>query len=220
MNNLKFELRLGGVFVVLFLALWLYLNPGVVSGKLTAQEIATNLAAAEKLPFPADEKPELLKRLRQWMESDDGKPFYMLNLMRYHPELNRFAGSPEFNGTPQESNQRYEDAAMPMLIRIGGYPLYAGTPHGGNLMAFQPTLDNWSRLLVVRYPSRRDFLRLLNGPEYLKIAPYKVMALQVVLTPTAAEVVMPELTWLVGALLLAIYCAVGWWRTVRKRGQA
>ena len=212
MNNLKFELRLGAVFLVLFLAFWLYLNPGVVTGKLTAQEIAANMAVAEKLPFPGGEKPALMKRLREWQETDDGKPVYMLNLMRYYPELKQFEGALESNKlSPKDSNQYYEKLAMAMLTKLGGYALYAGTPQGANLMEFEPALDNWSRLLVIRYPSRRDFLKLVTDPAYHPIEPYKMMALQVVLTPTTPEIVLPELSWLVGALLLAIFFAVGWW---------
>ena len=136
----------------------------------------------------------------------------MLNLMRYYPELRRFANAPDFKGTPQESNARYEAAARSMLLKIGGYPLFAGTPQGKNILEHDPSLDDWSRLLLVRYPSRRAFMKLLTSPTYPAIEPYKLMAVQVVLTPTTAELVVPSVPLLAGGVLLMVFLAVGWAR--------
>jgi hypothetical protein len=207
-----FLIVLAGVMLALFVAVWLWQNPGLIRGRLRAQEIAQFLVQIERLPFPADERPELLKRLRAWLENDDGKPFYMLNLMRYYPELRRLPNAPEFKGTPQESNARYEAAARSLLLKIGGYPLYAGTPQGKNLIEYDPALDDWSRLLLVRYPSRRAFLKLLTHPAFGEIEPYKLMALQVILTPTTPERVVPSVSLLVGGVLLVAFLAVGWAR--------
>jgi hypothetical protein len=207
-----FLIVLAGVMLALFVAVWLWQNPGLIQGRLRGQEIAQFLVQIERLPFPADERPELLQRTRAWLEDDDGKPFYMLNLMRYYPELRRLPNTPAFQGTPQESNARYEAAARAMLLKIGGYPLYAGTPHGKNLVAHDPALDDWSRLLLVRYPSRRAFMKLLTHPAYHEIEPYKLMALQLILTPTTAERVVPSVPMMVGGVLLVVFLAVGWAR--------
>jgi hypothetical protein len=204
------EMILATVLLALFVAVWLWQNPGIIGGRLSAQEIAHLLPVVEALPFPADERPELLRRMRAWMEGDDGKPFYMLNLMRYYPELRRLPDAPDFQGTPKESNARYEAATKPMLLRVGGYPVYAGTPHGKNLIEHDPALDDWSRLLLVRYPSRRAFLKLLTDPAYRQIEPYKLMALRLVLTPTTAQLVLPSVPLLAGGVLLVIFLALGW----------
>jgi hypothetical protein len=203
---------LAGVMLALFVAVWLWQNPGLIRGRLRAQEIAQLMAQVERLPFPAGERPELLKRVRAWMENDDGKPFYMLNLMRYYSELRRLPDAPEFKGTPQESNARYEAAARPMLLKIGGYPLYAGTPQGKNIVEHDPALDGWGRLLLVRYPSRRAFMRLVTRPAFHEIEPYKLMAVQLILTPTTPERVVPSVSMMVGGVLLVVFLAVGWAR--------
>jgi hypothetical protein len=207
-----FLIVLAAVMLAWFVAVWLWQNPGLIRGRLRAQEIAQFMGHVERLPFWPDERLEMLQRLRAWMENDDGKPFYMLNLMRYYPELRRLPGAPEFQGTPQESNARYEAAVRPMVLKIGGYPLYAGTPQGKNLVEHDPALDNWSRLLLVRYPSRRAFLKLLTHPGYHEIEPYKLMALQLVLTPTTPERVVPSVPIVVGGFLLVVFLAVGWAR--------
>jgi hypothetical protein len=207
-----FEIVLAAVMIALFVAVWVWQNPGMIRGRLSAHEIGQFMARLDVLPFPDDERPEVRKRLQAWLESDNGKPFYMLNLMRYFPELRRLPNAPEFKGTPQESNARYEAAAKSMLLKIGGYPMYAGTPQGKNLMEHNPILDDWSRLLLVRYPSRRAFMKLLTHPRYPEIEPYKLMALQVVLTPTTPEMVVPSVPIVVGGVLLVVFLAVGWAR--------
>jgi hypothetical protein len=212
MEEQMFELILAGALIALILAVWVWQNPGMVRGRLGAQEIEQLMSRIARLPFPDDARPEVVKRLRAWLEADDGKPFYMLNLMRYYPELRRFPNAPDFKGTPRESNARYEAAARSMLLRIGGYPVFAGTPHGKNILEHDPTLDDWSRLLLVRYPSRRAFMKLLIHPAYPEIEPYKMMALQVVLTPTKAELVAPSVPLMAGVVLLAVFLAIGWAR--------
>jgi hypothetical protein len=207
-----FEIVLAGALLALFVAVWVWQNPGMVRGRLRTEEVAQLMSRMERLPFPEDERAETLKRLRAWLEGDDGKPFYMLNLMRYYPELRRLPRGPDFNGTPQESNARYEAAARSMLLRLGGYPLFAGTAQGKNLLEHDPALDDWSRLLLVRYPSRRAFMRLLTHPAYPGIEPYKLMAVRVVLTPAKAERVLASVPLLAAGVLLVVFLAVGWAR--------
>jgi hypothetical protein len=207
-----FLLVLAGVSLALFFGVWLWQNPGMIRGRLQTQEIAQFMLQIENLPFSAGERTETLKRLRAWLESDDGKPFYMLNLMRYYSELRRLPNAPEFQGTPQESNARYEAAARSMLLKLGGYPMFAGTPQGKNIVEHDPALDNWSRLLLVRYPNRRALMKLLTNPTFREIEPYKLMALQLILTPTTAEMVVPSVPMMVGGALLVLFLAIGWAR--------
>ncbi len=63
-------------------------------------------------------------------------------------------------------------------------------------------------MLVVRYPDRRAFFELLSDPDYPKVLPYKLAALKVVLLPMHDELVVPDLRWVVGALLLAVLALV------------
>jgi hypothetical protein len=216
MRRFGFELILALVLAALWLALWRWQNPDAESERIKSQEVALYLQAAGKIPFPPDERAGMLAAAKAWMESDDGKPFYMLNLMRFHPQLRSFPGSIDFKGTPQQSNERYEDAAIPMLLKRGGYPTYAGAAQGKNILEQRPELDDWGRVLLVRYPSRRAFMELVTDPAYQAVAPYKLMALSVVLTPTAPEIVMPELPWLAGIIFVVAWLALGWIRAARR----
>jgi hypothetical protein len=136
----------------------------------------------------------------------------MLNLMRYYPELRRFPGTPEFQGTPEQANEFYEKGVRSILFRRAGYPLVAGKAQGKNLIHVSPALDNWSRVLIVRYPNRRTFLSLLADPAYAPFEPFKIMAVELLLVPVSGKVVIPDLRWLVGGTLLLVFMAVAWSR--------
>lgn len=205
---------LAGVFATILAAFCLWQAPGVVTGRLTATEIDRYLGAVDRqILMPETERSGLIARLREWAEADDGGPVYMLNLMRYHDEVERFPGAPEFSGTPQQANAHYEDIVIPMLLGDGGYPIFGGRVTGANAVGGDaPGLDDWSRVLVVRYPSRRAFLELLSNPEYAPVEPYKFMAMEVLLVPTAAEILVPDARFVLAMLLVVSFLTIGWAR--------
>jgi hypothetical protein len=204
-------------FVIALAAFCLWQHPGLVRGRLTAAEIDRAVAYIDKaLYLPADEKADALDRLRKWAEADDGRPVYMLNLMRYNEAVLHGSGMPDFKGTPKESNAHYENNVMPMLLRSGNYPIFGSETQGATLLRDKVAGD-LSRILVVRYSSRRDFLNLLTDPAYAPFEPYKLMALQVALTPTSGDVVIPDASLALGASLLITFLIIGWIRTARRQ---
>lgn len=216
MNKSKFMPRLALVLMLVFGAFWLWQTPGWLQAPLTGPEVDYHLALMQQnLAMPEGEKAEILARLRAWALKDDGKPVFMLNLMRYYPELLDFEGAPVFDGTPEESNALYEQAVTPIALAKGAYPLFLGMTQGPNLVEKAAALDNWSRVILMRYPSRRAVLELFADPEYAPWEPYKLMALRVVLVPTDSEMTVPELRWLVGGLALLLFTTAGWLRAAR-----
>jgi hypothetical protein len=202
-------LGVGAACLGLFLAFWFWHSP--MRRKLTQPEIDRYLGAIERQVFlPEDDKPKVLARLRAWAEADDGRPFYMLNLMRYYPELQRFPGTPNFQGTPEQANELYEKKVRQLLFKRCGYPMLAGRTQGKSLMEVPPALDCWGRVLLVRYRNRRTFLSLLADPAYGPWEPYKIMAVELVLVPVSGGVVIPDLRLLVGGSLLFVFLVVGW----------
>jgi len=129
-----------------------------------------------EVPAELADREEFISRLRAWAENDDGRPVYMLNLMRYFDHVRSFPGAPT-TGTPRMPTPTTRRATAPMLMKRGGYPILSGSTSKvkdgqgpeSNLMVYRPDLDNWDRVLVVRYPGRRTFLQLVTSPEYLKV---------------------------------------------------
>jgi uncharacterized protein (DUF1330 family) len=220
MKQHRFEIALGTVLLVLFVGFWLWQTPGPIQGKLSPDEIARYLSTIEEqLLFPAEAKAKVLGRLRAWAEADDGKPFYMLNVMRYYAQLRPVPGAPAFDGTPEQANAFYERSVLPLLAKHGGYPLVSGMTQGKNLVDAPPAPEDWNRVAVVRYPSRRAFLSFLADPAYGPFEPFKMMAVELMLVPVSGDVVIPDMRFVVGAAFLIFFLAVGWMRAVRRRQQ-
>jgi hypothetical protein len=65
-----------------------------------------------------------ISRIRSW--ADDGKPVFMLNLIRFYPQLHTFGGAPEFKGTPEEANAYYEKSITSLWLSHAAYPICRG----------------------------------------------------------------------------------------------
>ncbi len=98
------------------------------------------------------------------------------------------------------------------MVRVGGYPVFAGTHDEGNVTANDPKVDNWSRTLVVFYPSRRAFMEHVSYKPFQDIEPFKFMALDVALCPAKRILTLISPTWLSAGLFLLLFAVVGWWR--------
>jgi hypothetical protein len=221
----RFGLILGAVLVAMFVAFWIWQTPGNLQ-KLSSAEVNAYLLKLDgNLPGNPAEQTVFLARMRTFGLTDDGRPVYMLNAMRFYPELKRGPGMEGVHGTPAEANATYEKAVMPILFRLGAYPLFGGETMEiradgkvhSNLDGFDPAIDDWSRILVVRYPSRRAFFELLTDPQWLKFAPYKIAALEIALVPASGQVVIPDLRWVVGGACLIAFLGAGWLRAARGK---
>lgn len=188
--------------------------PGRTLTKAAIDEYIPRIDAGVDLP-PA-EKLDLLDHLRAWGERDDGRPVFMLNLMRYYEAPRHLEGHPALTGSPRDLNAHYEGVVTAMLLKLGAYPLFAGEPDGvgsgassgTNLAGFEEALENWSRVLIVRYPDRRAFFELLSNPEYHKVLPYKLAALKLVLLPMHDQIVATDLRWVVAAAMVGVLALV------------
>jgi hypothetical protein len=93
------------------------------------------------------------------------------------------------------------------------YPTFIGAPQAKNLINMQPE-RTWGNMTVVRYPSRRTFLKLISHPAYASLAPYKLIAMELDLVPVSSGRVIPDLRWLVGGGFAIVFLLVGWVRAV------
>jgi uncharacterized protein (DUF1330 family) len=215
----RVQLIVGLALAALVAAVFLQQSPGWWRGRLTPAEVDAYLARIDaQVPLPPQQRDEILRRVRAFGAEDDGRPLYMLNVMRYLPKLAAVKGTEGFNGTPAEANARYEAAATPLLLKLGAAATYAGSVRGRNLFGFDAAVDDWSRVLVVRYPSRRAFLDLVSDPAYAPMVPYKLASIDLQLTPTDAEQIFPDYRLAASVIALLVFVSVGWWRAARRRG--
>jgi hypothetical protein len=203
------ELILAAAFVILYVAFSAWHSQG--AGKLTQAEIDQYVAIIEKLPLPEKGVQAFIARLRSWAEADDGKPVYMFNLMHFFPQVRTFPGAPEFKGTPEEANAYYEESLIWLWLSHASYPTFIGVPQARNLINMQPE-RTWRNMTVVRYPSRRTFLKLISHPAYAPLAPYKLIAVELDLVPVSGGTIVPDLRWVVGGGFVIIFLLCGWLR--------
>jgi hypothetical protein len=213
MRQCAFPILFGATLATFFGAFCAWHSPR--RKKLTREEIDRYIGIIEKLPAREGSMQSFIPRLRAWAEGDDGKPVFMLNLIRFYSQLRTFAGAPEFSGTPEEANAYYERSITPLWLSHAAYPILAGALQGATLLNFQPE-KAWDRAVVCRYPSRRAFLELLCDPSYGPMEPYKFIALEIDLVPVSGDRVIPDLRFIVGPSLLALFLAVNWLRSARN----
>jgi len=195
----------------LYTAFWAWHSQG--AGKLTHAEIDQYLAIIEKLPLPEKRVQDFIARLRPWAEADDGKPVYMFNLINFFSQLQRFPGAPDFKGTPKQANAHYEKSLTWLWLSHASYPTFIGVPQAGNLIDMQPE-RTWKNLTVVRYPSRRTFLKLISHRTYASFAAYKFIAVELDLVPVSSGIMVPDLRWLVGGGFAIVFLLVVWTRAI------
>jgi uncharacterized protein (DUF1330 family) len=91
--------------------------------------------------------------LKRFLEEDQGGPVVMLNLLRFAPE-------------GRASYGEYSRKIVPFLERVDGEVLYYGDC---STVLVAPESHRWDAVLVVRYPSREAFSRMVADPEYQQI---------------------------------------------------
>lgn len=99
--------------------------------------------------------------LKRLMAEDDGGALVMLNLLR-------------FKGKGREKYDEYARSIVTFLNRYGGELLYFGD--GSTTLVAEPD-QSWDAVLLVRYPSRKAFTRMVADPEYQMITHLRTEAL-------------------------------------------
>lgn len=99
---------------------------------------------------------DLIDSFRALAAEDDGREFYMLNLMRYRPKALYPPGSP-YGEDARAAADRYNQAVLPALFRRGSMPILLGR-YAGPFIPPDASAGTWDQIGIVRYRSRRDML--------------------------------------------------------------
>jgi uncharacterized protein (DUF1330 family) len=103
-------------------------------------------------------------------EGDLDEPVVMLNLLRYREEAESGFGVDGLTG--REAYEVYGKRFAEFHPRFGGEPVWMGRAHHSIIGD-----DAWDIVILVRYPTRRQFVAMFNDPDYLEIAPIRAAAL-------------------------------------------
>jgi hypothetical protein len=123
----------------------------------------------------SEDEPSLFQQFRDLAKSDDGREFYMVNLMKFRQKALYPADSP-FDDDPIAANARYSRAIVPLLLKHGGHPVFLGQVQGRFL--HPDSADDWDQVGMVRYRSRRDMFNMAVDISRLGIDIHKWAALE------------------------------------------
>jgi hypothetical protein len=190
------------VWAVLYLAFLLWY--GGRGQALTASETEDFLARlAQRAQGP--EAQRLLGEVRDLVAQDDGREFVMQNLARYRPRA-LYPPGHAFGDDPREADKRYGRAIVPHLLRNGSVPVFIARRIGSFI---QPDgADHWHYVAMVRYRSRRDFLRFALAIEAGEISMHKWAALEKTHVFPVRPLVSLVLVRCTVGVLLALPCAL------------
>lgn len=101
---------------------------------------------------------------------DPNEPVVMLNLLLYREVAQSGYGVDGMSG--REAYSVYGKHFARLHPRFGGEPIWMGRALNSIIGA-----DAWDIVLLVRYPTRRQFVAMLEDPDYQAIAPIRAAAL-------------------------------------------
>lgn len=168
---------------------------------MSAQERDTLLAELQT----SDNSPHsqaALDEVRELMASDDGKEFVMQNLVRYRPKALYPVGH-HFGDDPRAADQRYARAIAWPLLRRGNLILMVAR-RTGNFVVPEGA-DAWHYVALVRYRSRRDFLKFAIAANQADSFIHKWAAIEKThIFPVRPVISLFAVRTLVGLLLICI----------------
>ncbi len=118
------------------------------------------------------------EELQKFMAQPDTQPVVMINLLQ-------FKGKTADGEPGEKAYERYMQNVAPLLAAVGGRLLWQG--QADQVLVGGPE-DRWQRVLLVEYPSRAAFLKMINLPEFQRVQKDRELALEraVLIAATAA----------------------------------
>jgi len=157
------------IIPLLFLIIW-YQGGGE---PLTEEEVDYYLSIIKEQKQSPGGKHDL-KVLKRFLAHDDGKPFYTVNLYKYHSEPEYEFGSQYYNKYVDESGRdafdRFTKVMIKLLVSHSSHPIF-----GSDWV--DDGESNWDRLVIVRYRSRRDIAEIFASDEFANASEHKWAAL-------------------------------------------
>ena len=177
-------------------------------GPLRADEISNIMQRLEESEVGTSGRNQL-ETMRKFLEADDGREFYMLNLVRVAP--GEVKGPDGVVRPATEVVEGYTKVFMPSLFARGGYPAIVARKQGGYFDAWGVEADpGWTVIGYMRYRSRRDLAELVLDPRFGGAHEFKFSAMPNTFSfPTQPELQALPSPQIWVAALLALFASFG-----------
>ena len=119
---------------------------------------------------------DLPMSLRTLAAADDGRQYFMVNLIQYRERALYPPGSASLGTDARAADARYARIVLPQLLKRGSYPIFVSRVVG----AFIPHTGatSWDAVAIVRYRSRRDMLDMVKALQRLGGGMHKWAAIE------------------------------------------
>ncbi len=136
------------ILIYLLFLLWYY---GIPS-KIREDEKLSYYAKLKKV-FNNEDQPDCheVEEFTRIMDSDDGKSFLMLNLIKYRNDT-------KVDKPPKAAMFKYMKMMIPNLLGKAAHPMFMAKVQGPFILGDTTT---WDEVMIVRYRSRRDLLNMV-----------------------------------------------------------
>jgi uncharacterized protein (DUF1330 family) len=104
-----------------------------------------------------------------------GLPLVMINLLKFRKNAAYPKGVEAEPCTGREAYQRYAAVAVEKVLAVGGRPLWMGKCERSLI---GPAEECWDEMLLVKYPSKEAFLKMVAMPDYQRAAIHRTAALE------------------------------------------
>jgi uncharacterized protein (DUF1330 family) len=103
---------------------------------------------------------------------EDDSPIYMVNLMKYH-EVAQYTADASVDKpiSGREADDRYNPASI--LAKIGANMMFVG-----DVVKSHVGSEDWDRIAVVRYPSRKSFIDMQSRKDFSEKHVHKAAGMQ------------------------------------------
>lgn len=108
-------------------------------------------------------------------ELPDKQPMAIINLLLFKEWAEYPLGTVEERLSGQEAYERYSELSIPFVNEVGGVPMWRGMV-GANLIG--PEDEQWDEVLIMQYPSRSAFQKMIANSDYQKIVFHRTAAVR------------------------------------------
>ena len=165
-------------------------------GPLTEAEVSTAFGAY----FDTLDQNEVAgaQAFLDFFLSDDGAPFYMVNL----------DALPELTPEVEAAERKYGTFMLPRLLSRASYPVLSADVIMGLSNSLGGDVAPFDRVVVVRYRSRRDFMHVVATSTFRDQLQYKVASLDGWYSAPSriSPTINPPLVLLVLLLVIGVVC--------------
>lgn len=156
--------QLAATLACIAFAVFVYWYQG--AAPLTPDEVERYMLAIERQPAASHGSLDL-PALRRFFETDDGQPFYNVNLFKLRDHA-RYPDQELATVSGAQAFERYSAFMLRTLPKRACHVVFGTT---------RSLSDDWDMIATARYRSRRDLAELFASPEFASAVTHKWAAL-------------------------------------------